>query len=61
MQFKISSSVKYGFLAFRNAMISSSVNARAHMCILSTKYGLVDVEKIIEPYEETLENRKLRN
>lgn len=28
------------------------------MCILSTKYGLVDAEKVIEPYEETLTEQK---
>lgn len=30
------------------------------MCILSTKYGLVDAEKVIEPYEETLTEQKAR-
>jgi len=28
------------------------------MCILSTKYGLVDAERVIEPYEETLTEQK---
>ena len=28
------------------------------MCILSTKHGLVDAEKVIEPYEETLTKDK---
>lgn len=29
------------------------------MCILSTKYGLVDAEKVIEPYEETLTKHRM--
>lgn len=28
------------------------------MCILSTKYGLVEAKKAIEPYEETLTKQK---
>lgn len=28
------------------------------MCILSTKYGLVDADEVIEPYEETLTKQK---
>ena len=28
------------------------------MCILSTKYGLIDAEAVIEPYEETLTKQK---
>lgn len=31
---------------------------RHDMCILSTKYGLVDAETTIEPYEETLTEQK---
>lgn len=30
------------------------------MCILSTKYGLVDAEKVIEPYEETLTQQRVK-
>ena len=30
------------------------------MCILSTKHGLVDAEKVIEPYEEVLTTQRAR-